>query len=270
MQEEFDKLVLKNEKEIKKAYRKTLREFKAEISVLFENFSENDRLTLENMRRYGRLEKFEKFSSDKLTELYKENKTITETALKGTFKATADGIQMAVGPAISVTVNAILKKLDIDAVINAEMQGLHWADRLKRHRSEVIYNVNKTVREGLYNGETYTSMAKRLTTALEGDVIQPLRIVRTETGRVQSQTQKDILDPISDRVEMTKTWISSRDERVRSSHKNLNNIEILYRDNFTSPLGSTGFGPRLLEGPNSAADSVNCRCWLDINFKERA
>lgn len=98
----------------------------------------------------------------------------------------------------------------------------------------------------------------RLNEALSGDVVNPMRIVRTEGHRVFSQAQKDRLDEAYKAgTKMTKTWISSKDERVRSAHAEMDGVTVPYEENFVMPDGARGFAPGMIGAPQH---DINCRC----------
>jgi len=108
-------------------------------------------------------------------------------------------------------------------------------------------------------------MSKRLNESLSNQVVNPIRIVRTESHRVFNEARKDSLDKAKDKVKMTKEWITSKDERVRSTHSPMDGITIPYDDDFVMPDGARGFGPGMINEPQH---DINCRCDWIIDFIE--
>ena len=252
LEEQTNRLIKKYERRMHLGYRDALNELRKEIALLYEKYSDSDgKLTLEQMNKYDRISKLEKAIAATLTTLYLANRRQINSALREIYGYNTNGAINAVKrvtgalPTVRLNFEGIVKKLDVAKVINEEMAGLNWATRMNKHRADVIYNVERTVREGLYQGDTYKTMSKRLKDSLEGDVVNPARIVRTESGRVMQQAHKDIMDEVAKEATVTKKWLTSRDERVRSSHNSLSNAVIPYDDLFTFPSGNTTFAPKL-------------------------
>ena len=271
LEEQTNRLIKKYERRMHLGYRDALNELRKEIALLYEKYSDSDgKLTLEQMNKYDRISKLEKAIAATLTTLYLANRRQINSALREIYGYNTNGAINAVKrvtdtlPAVRLNFEGIVKKLDVAKVINEEMAGLNWATRMNKHRADVIYNVERTVREGLYQGDTYKTMSKRLKDSLEGDVVNPARIVRTESGRVMQQAHKDIMDEVAKEATVTKKWLTSRDERVRSSHNSLSNTVILYDDLFTFPSGNTTFAPKL---SGIASEDINCRCVLSYDIR---
>jgi hypothetical protein len=92
-------------------------------------------------------------------------------------------------------------------------------------------------------------------------------IARTETRRVISVGQTDVLDKVPESVGLLKKWVTVKDKRVRSfskgdkaDHAKMDGKTIPYNEDFVTPAGSKGKAPMQLKGAKAAADSVNCRC----------
>lgn len=274
LDKQTQKLISKHERNIKKNYKKALDDLRKQVADLYEKYGDADgKLSLETMNKYARLDNLKKSIQDSLNEVYKANKQEIYTNLKEVYKLNSEGVIKPLEKSISYLPNTrinfegILKKLDVAKTINQEMAGLNWAERLGKHRADVIYNVERTVREGLYNGDTYKTMATRLKDSLEGDVINPTRIVRTEGARVMSTAQTDVLNKVADKVPMKKIWLSANDERTRDTHIAMHKKEVDYEDVFILPDGTEMFAP--LQGGN-AKNVINCRCVMSIRIAEEA
>ncbi len=62
---------------------------------------------------------------------------------------------------------------------------------------------------------------------------------------------------------MTKTWVSSKDERVRDMHADMEGVTIPYEDDFVMPDGVEGFAPGIIGAPQH---DINCRCTWKIDL----
>lgn len=272
LDKQTQKLISKHERNIKKNYKKALDDLRKQVADLYEKYGDADgKLSLETMNKYTRLDNLKKSIQDSLNEVYKANRQEIYANLKEVYKLNSEGVIKPLEKSISylpntkINFDGILKTLDVAKTINEEMAGLNWAERLGKHRADVIYNVEKTVREGLYNGDTYKTMATRLKESLEGDVINPTRIVRTEGARVMSTAQTDVLNKVADKVPMKKIWLSANDERTRDTHIAMHRKEVDYEDVFILPDGTEMFAP--LQGGN-AKNVINCRCVMSIRIAE--
>ena len=114
---------------------------------------------------------------------------------------------------------------------------------------------------GLHDGETYAQMAARLNAALGKSNVGAIRIIRTECYRVFAEARKDRLDRIRG-VDMFKEWITSKDERVRSSHVPMHGVKVAYNQDFILPNGASGFGPGMI---GVAKEDINCRCFYAVD-----
>ena len=61
---------------------------------------------------------------------------------------------------------------------------------------------------------------------------------------------------------MVKEWITSKDERVRSSHAPMHGVKVPYNQDFVLPTGASGFGPGMI---GAASEDINCRCFYAVD-----
>ena len=223
--------------------------------------------TYEDLLKYGRLDKLQEKTKEILQELYRENNQEIKRRMRNTYLKTA----MKTGNTLfndEGMVKSIIKKLDVNKVINSEMAGIRWGERVNKRRADIIYQINREVRQGLYNGDTYSTVTKKLKDALGKDAPGVMQIARTETRRVRSVGQTDVVDEIAKKKKLLKTWLTMDDERVRASHESMDGVTIPYEQEFVTPLGSRGKAPMQLIGLQSASDNINCRCQLKISLAE--
>jgi uncharacterized protein with gpF-like domain len=153
------------------------------------------------------------------------------------------------------------------AAIEVPFGGVVWYERLGHNADEVLVDLSNTIRSGIYNGVSYSNMTKELQGIFGSDKVTNDTIARTETRRVISVGQTDVLDKVPESVGLMKKWVSVKDKRVRSfakgdkaDHKQMDGKTIPYDEDFVTPSGSNGKAPMQLKGPNVKADSINCRC----------
>lgn len=120
----------------------------------------------------------------------------------------------------------------MDEVINKKLgDGKDWRDRLTEH---------------LDNGD---------------DIAPIIAMVESESSR---DANTGSLDKAWDSgLELTKTWETMLDDRVREQHSWLEGVTVGIHDLFYTPDGDSAFVPG---GFNTAENNVNCRCSLAYGF----
>ena len=265
LQQYIEKMSRMRENTIAKNHKKVLDELRKRLARLYELYETNGQLTYDEMVKYNRLQKLDKEVEKMIKGLYKDNTKLIRGHLTGIAEETNLYTIDIVEGATQRKLKGIVKELDVSKTVNTEMAGLRWPERMGKHRNDVIWDIQKEIKRGLTQGDTYGTMAKRLKKELEVSTSKANTIIRTESHRVYSQAKVDTLDSISKHgVKMTKTWLSSRDERVRSQHSKMDGVTIPYEEDFILPDGSRGKAPGLIGEPQH---DINCRCIITVNVE---
>lgn len=265
--DDFEKVVDRSTNKIELNKSKTADRLKKHMAELYEKHRD---LNMDVMTRYNRLESLDKTVNKELSDLFTEYRKETNSALRSVGFLNRDRIYDIIRASTGREIKAIKKVIDVTRTVNDRMAGLKWTERLSFDRSEAIYRVQRTLKEGLEAGDGYGRMAERLTKELDITEGKAKTIVRTEAKRVHSTIQQDSADlAIEAGLEGEKKWITSDDERVRSSHRFFREQDewIDIKDEFVTPLGSRGVMPGLLRGPQSAKDNINCRCFVEFRYR---
>lgn len=266
LNKEIDKIIKKAETNVIKNYSKTLETLRNDIRKLYDKYEKDGILSMDQMVKYDRLKKFDNNILLKVSNLYKENSTFMDNTLRNIFKYTRDETIDIVQKKTEKSLIPIKKTLDIEKTVNEKMAGLHWTERMGYQRNDCIYKVQKTLKEGLAQGSSYGEMSKRLNEELNGKVIQPVRIIRTEGARVYQSTQIESLDKIAQKgLQMTKKWVTANDERVRSQHREMDGIIVRYEEDFLLPDGTHTKAPHLT---GVAEHDIHCRCIMTIDLQD--
>jgi HK97 family phage portal protein len=130
-----------------------------------------------------------------------------------------------------------------------------------------IKNARETVRNGIREGLSNKEIADELESLWVFDRPRARMIAQTESTLVINQATNQAYQKIDDEeddLEVRKVWISSRDDRVRETHQDLNNsqkygqIGIPVNDYFK--IGSDrALAPAGFSDPSH---SINCRCTI--------
>lgn len=151
--------------------------------------------------------------------------------------------------------------------------GQNVQDWITEYAAQKVTEMSKTTKdaiadaiaEGMAANETRTQIAKRILdiyqnwatpTDSDVDVSRAMTIARTEVGAASSAAIDLASEQFTDAagIEFEKTWISSRDGRVRDSHAALDGETVEMDDTFSNGLRYPG-DP---EGP--AEEVIQCRC----------
>ena len=272
LQNQIEKMSRMRETTVARNHKKVLYEVRKRLAKLYEQYEIDGQLTYDEMVKYNRLQKLDKEVEMMINELYKDNTKLIRGHLTSIAEETSLYTIEVVEGATQRRLKGIVKEIDVSKTINDEMAGLRWTGRMGKHRADVIWDIQKEIKRGLTQGDTYGAMAKRLKKELEISTSKCNTIVRTESHRVHSQAKVDTLDSISRHgVKMTKTWRTAKDERVRGmkptdkmNHVAMDGVTIPYEDDFILPDGSKGKAPGLIGNYND----INCRCIITINIED--
>lgn len=256
------KLERNKQKTIAKNYKQTLDSLRTTLARMYSKYEIEGQLTFNEMAKYNRLQRLDKEVFELITKLYIVNSKMIKGTLEGIIKDTYTNSIDIANKHTGGKIKAIVKDINVTKTINNEMAGLKWTERMNYHRSTAIYEVQKEIKFGLTQGDTYRTMSKRLKDKLETDVRKANTIVRTEGHRCLAQAKEDSFDRISKAgIDFKKKWLSSNDERVRTAHQELDGVVINKDDMFRSSNGGVGTGPGMM---NNASDDILCRCVLTM------
>jgi SPP1 gp7 family putative phage head morphogenesis protein len=261
-----NKRVKKGERDIVKRYALLLNDIRKELAKLYEKYEIDGKLTFAEMAKYDRLRKFIEYISWLLGVAYKDLKKVIYDILGESY---LDGYYLTAWAVETDTLSRLsysaVPAATITAMIENPITGLTLSQRLEKNRAAIIYTIQQEVTQGLVQGESYKQMAKRLKTALEGDTVKAMRIVRTEAHRVVESSKHDAAEHAhKNGVIMLKEWNTMRDQRVRDRHKKLDGQKVPVDQDFK--LGPIiGKAPGQMSG--GAAMNVNCRCFLTYSVE---
>lgn len=286
------------EKEIRKVYKKVLKELKNYIGDLFIEYSEDGILDYSTLYRAGLDARFLDEVDLQLDRISAEERRQIRELVQETYQKCYDGMKTAVEKAVgnmelvkeSLSVIESARPEVIAAMVNNPVHGLTLNERLEKKRRDVIYNIRQEISVGISNGDRYETIANRVAGTLEGDYKKSIRIVRTEAHRAREQGNHDSAVNIDKALRqghsgmiMTKTWKTMKDERVRPNrryktkkgwrngkpgkydHQKMDGICIPVEEEFELPSGAKTYAP----GQSGVAgEDINCRCYLSYKLKK--
>lgn len=276
------------EREIRKTYKKLLKEVSGYIAEIYVSYSEDDMLTYSSLAAAGMDARFLEEVEQRISGISPDVAREIQDTVAQTYEACYDGMRNAVVKAAGnrellqkafESVSAVTPDVIKRAVENP-VSGLTLKDTLEKHRKEIIYDIKRNIGVGLTNGDRYSTMAKRIAESIDGDYKKAVRIVRTETHRVRESGFNDAATAINESLRqgssgyvMAKTWNTMQDERVRPkkakgksrkyNHVKMDGVTIPQDDLFVLPSGATGKAP---SQTGVAGEDINCRCYLSYDL----
>jgi len=265
LDKKIDRLLKDKERGIGKEYSAMLKKLRRKLSDFFADYADaEDRLTLQTMQKYDRIEKLNKeirkLARESYTPIAREIRKGTREALTTSFNESKE----AIGAAAGGTIRGTLKDETIQEIMQTPHSGLKLNERLERRRADIVTRIQETLTRGMRDGERYRTMSNRLKEEIERDAPKAERIIRTEAHRVQEEGKRKSVEHAKNQgVVMKKWWKNSQDERVRDKHEHMGDKyskenAIPVGDDFVNDLtGGKGPAPGQM---GVAEDDINCRC----------
>ncbi len=262
---QVDRLIKSGERNIGKQYAAVLKDTRHELSDWFAKYSDEDgKLNYADLQKYNRIDKLEKNIQEKIRKgtvpIAREIRDTTKKSLTTAYTGTVNALSNHSGR----TIRGVLDDRKIQNIMQNPLSGLKLNDRLSVRRGEVEVKIKETITQGLTRGETYKQMSDRLKDEFQMSAGKANRIIRTEAHRtLETGKYEAAVRAQKQGVKQKKWWMSSFDERTRTSHlwmghNYAQDNMIPLEEDFVNPE-TDGSGPTPGE-MGTAADDINCRC----------
>lgn len=229
------------------------------IADVYEKYEPESAYT--ELLKYNRMHNLEADLKGEASRLNKNLKAIVRTGLNDVYRTTYNGSFDALKNATQLT--SIQKNLNVYQVTNNMVAGIHWQDRVINYQRAQAFTIEKVVKEGMYKGDTYRTIASELKDKTRMSANRSSLVARTEGKRVNAEAQIEVMDTYAKKIPMYKVWETSYDERVRDRHEQMQGQRVLYDERFIMPDGSESDGPGMSD---NAEDNYNERCWMRIEL----
>lgn len=240
------------EKQVVKEYQKALKEIRNILAKAYEKYDMN----MAEMQKYKRLESLEKEIQREVTKLSVSNTNVIKKGIKESYEGAylRTGFLLETQLQTKLSYSMVNPKI-IKNVINNDVSGLRWVERMGRNRADFIFQMKQELSQGLIQGESYTKMAKRLRDRLDVDFNKAVTIARTESGRAREQGAFDSMEHAAEKgVKLKKRWVSSLDGDTRDSHADLDGEVVEVDQPFSNGLMYPG------DPAGPPEEVINCRC----------
>ncbi|MDL2253325.1 phage head morphogenesis protein [Ruminococcaceae bacterium OttesenSCG-928-I18] len=283
------------ERTLRDEYSRTLRELQQYLSDEFLRYGEDGSLDFAALNRSGEHARFLEEVLAKVQHLTSG----TSAAIRGmveemytlAYEGVLDAVDTLAGDSRLAQVLQPIRRVRpevLQAAVQNPVSGLTLDETLEWNRHQIIYDIKRSITNGIMNGDSYTTMASRLHEVLNGDYKKAMRIVRTETHRVQEQGHYDGMAEVDEKlkdgaVRVYKIWRTMKDERVRpqrglskktgkrlassgkADHVKMEGVTVLRDEEFDLGHGVTTLIPG---SSGNAADDIHCRCFVEYVVRD--
>jgi uncharacterized protein with gpF-like domain len=253
---DVEKLVKKHERNTKQNYKAAYRKLRNKLQKIYADYENEDdsvKLTKDELR------KLDSNTAKTMIKMYKDN----EKAIENTLNNIMDESYKAVNTITSkYNIEAVARKIDASNIIKKQVAGHIWTDRIKKYGNDFVYDVHGIIHQGLDDGDTFTTMAKKLKERFGNDVGNTMRIARTEGARVLEDSKYQAFDDLAnnDNVQVFKIWHTMGDEAVRETHEAMEGVRVRFDEPFILPSGASAMYPK---DSGVASEDINCRCYVE-------
>lgn len=250
-----ERLVKKRESGTMENYKLSYRRLRNKLQMIYSSYEREDGVNISKRE----LRKLDKETAKIMIDMYWENKKATENTLKDIFDKAFETVNNSTE---KYNIEAVSRNIDPTKVINKEIAGHIWTERIDKYGSDFIYDVHGIIHQGMTNGETFTSMAKKLRDRFGKDIGNTVRIARTEGARVLEDSKFESMKGIAENesVQVFKVWHTMGDEAVRDTHIAMEGVKVPYDEEFVLPSGARCLYPKDTGVPS---EDINCRCYVE-------
>ena len=232
-------------------YQAALREIRGELSLLYERYGVNGKLTLAEMTRYNRLTNMDKQITEILGPHARAvNATVGKLAgaqYEESFYRAAwsydNELRLSLG----------WGQIPVDQV-RAAVANPMTELALRELPMHTMNRIKRAVNQGIIQGLSMPNMMREVRGAMETTAADAMRIVRTEAHRARELGHMRAAEEAVDKgVDLWRVWDAALDDRTRGSHAALDGARARVGENFPGgPIAPGQWG--------IAAEDINCRC----------
>ena len=258
----IDILLEKKEQLLEREYIATLKRIKQTLANAYEKFGSDGILTREEMVRYGRLTKFEKYLIEQIHELTKTQIRITKESIREIFTESYYRYGYMIEQETGIQIYENLTNEEIDQNLYNEFHTIHWDERIKNNNQHLSNQLRDDIISALGVGITYAVLSDIISKRFNIGANKARKIVRTEGRRVQEKANLETIKKakgVLEKYDITikKQWVSAKDKRFRDTHRHLDGEIVGVDEKFTSKSGAKALAPRRF---GVASEDINCRC----------
>jgi uncharacterized protein with gpF-like domain len=253
---DVEKLIKKHEHDVKQDYKSAYRRLRNKLQKIYADYEDKDdgvKLTRAELR------KLDVDTAKIMAEMYKGNEKAVQNTLESVLNASYKSVSTITS---KYNIEAVARKIDVNNIIKKQVAGHIWTERIKKYGNDFVYDVHGIIHQGIDNGDTYTTTARKLKERFGKDIGNTMRIARTEGARVLEDSKYQAFEDLAgnENVQVFKIWHTMGDEAVRDTHDAMEGVKVAYDEDFILPSGARCQYPK---GTGVAAEDINCRCYVE-------
>ena len=159
-----------------KAYRDAYEAMEREVAALYAKAARGDKLTLTELYKYQRYEKFMNEVSGICDELAGQERRFAKASFTRLLKTSYADIGQLFGAEFTT-----LPKKTIDTMLQYPWSGANYSQLVWENRDLLVRNARKTIVRGAVRGDSVTSMTRELRKKVESSAYNARRLIRTES-----------------------------------------------------------------------------------------
>jgi len=253
-------------------YTSLLKRLKEVAASAHEKYSRAGKLNYQELTRYNRIKKLESDIDRAIADNYSPIRRRALTDEKTIIKNTYAGSITALNTIAETRVQPEISGKKISQILSKPWSGVTAKERLYLRQKYLGVQIKGQItRDTMGEGSTYKETSKSLEKIVVRDFSGTSKIVEDIGHQFQTDTQQAVIDRLSEEeIDITKTWVTVADDRVRDAHELLDGQTVSANDMFVIPSGDyRGFkadGPGLFGVPEL---DINCRCYLVTDVKQK-
>ena len=262
--------IAKYEQEAAAVLRDALNTMRARMTVIYEKYARDGKLSLADMTQYGRLTKIEGDILGTMNAATRANvrefARLRPEQYDEAFFRYGWAIDQSTG--VSLKWGLLDKQVIIENLFNIDnLDNRMYKIAVTRYRQDAQLRILQALNSGLAQGKSYQLMARGLRDAVNITAYQAMRIIRTEGQTAQNAAQDAAYEQAKAQgVELQDIWDATLDGKTRDSHGAMDG-EVRGLDGlFHLPDGETAPYPAW-QGL-SAGERISCRCRLRGNIED--
>lgn len=250
------KLIKKRERNVKQDYKAAYRRLRNKLQKIYADYEDEDDGVKISIDKFKALDRE---AARIVAQMYKRNEETVQNTLESVLNTSYKSVNTITS---KYNIEAVARKIDANNIIKKQVAGHIWTDRIKKYGADFVYDVHGIIHQGLDNGDTYTTTARKLKERFGKDIGNTMRIARTESARVLEDSKYQAFNDLANNesVQVFKIWHTMGDEAVRDTHDAMEGVKVAYDEDFVLPSGAKCQYPK---GTGVAAEDINCRCYIE-------
>ena len=271
-QSEYEQIVTDSErlfnsldKSTQKEYAALLKEVRQEVADTYAKYADdNGILTYAEMQKYNRLKNLRNAIQDIVNKHMGNVKTQTVSTLKNNIRDSYSSSAQIISNAAGVELAQKISADRITEILQKPVQGWTFSERMSLRTQDLAVRLEGAVINGYVHEGTLKDSAAAIKDTAEKDFIRFRSFAGDFNHSVSQDGSDDAIVAASDSgITVTKTWVTSGDDKVREAHKLLDGQTVPGDGYFVIPSGPwKGYRADAPGGFGEPALDYNCRCWI--------